>query len=138
MLRQVADRWLDPRNPMVMITSWNEWNEDTGIEPLAGAEATAADTATDGISRTNGVAYGGVGTRYLEVVRNHYVAVAGRVVSSAGAPIDGTGVTAWRDGAAVAQAARRSVVQGQSVLPSVHLGVRGSIKKKNNKTQKTY
>src|SRR3546814_4070299 len=43
MLRQVADRWLDPRNPMVMITSWNEWNEDTGIEPLAGAEATAAE-----------------------------------------------------------------------------------------------
>src|SRR3546814_171476 len=101
MLRQVADRWLDPRNPMVMITSWNEWNEDTGIEPLAGAEATAADTATDGISRTNGVAYGGVGTRYLEVVRNHYVAVAGRVVSSDGAPIVGTVVTAWRDGAAV-------------------------------------
>ena len=52
MLRQVADRWIDPRVPMVLVTSWNEWNEDSGIEPLREAAPTTADTATDGISRT--------------------------------------------------------------------------------------
>jgi len=96
MLRQVADRWVDPRLPMVLVTSWNEWNEDSGIEPLRDTAPTTADTATDGISRTNGFSYEGFGTRYLEVLRDHYVAVAGSAPA-------GALVSALRDGVVVAQ-----------------------------------
>lgn len=103
MLDQVADRWRDPRVPAVMVTSWNEWNEDTGIEPLAAAPPTVSDSATDGISRTGGVAYAGSGTLYLEVLRDHYVAFAGQVLGADGKPRRGEVVTAWRGGKVLAQ-----------------------------------
>ena len=105
MLTQVADRWFDKRAPLVMVTSWNEWNEDTGIEPLAPAGPTAADSASaaDGVSRTTGVPYSGSGTLYLDVLRDHFVAVAGRVSDAEGRPLSGVPVTAWRDGKPVAQ-----------------------------------
>jgi hypothetical protein len=113
MLRQVADRWIDPRAPMVMVTSWNEWNEDTGIEPLRRAAPTTADTATDGISRTGGFPYEGFGTRYLEVLRDHYVAIAGRAPA-------GALVSALRDGVVVAQdVADRG---GRYTLPRAQVG----------------
>jgi hypothetical protein len=120
MLRQVADRWVDPRVPMVMVTSWNEWNEDTGIEPLRAAPPTAADRGTDGISRTDGVAYGGVGARYLEVLRDHYVAIAGRVLDAGGRPLPGMLVSAWRDGAVVARVTTDQA--GRYTLPRAHVG----------------
>jgi glycoprotein endo-alpha-1,2-mannosidase len=113
LLRQVADPWFDPRAPLVFVTSWNEWNEDTGIEPIRAAPATAADTATDGVSRTQGHAYEGFGTRYLEVLRDHYVAVAGS------AP-PGALVTAWRGGEVVAQDTADSY--GRFTLPRAHIG----------------
>jgi hypothetical protein len=120
MLRRVADPWLDPRAPMVLVTSWNEWNEDTGIEPLAPGPATAADTAADGISRTGGVAYEGFGLRYLEVLRDHFVAVAGQVTDAGGRPLGDILVTAWRDGAVVAQDTTDH--QGRYTLPRAHVG----------------
>jgi hypothetical protein len=113
MLRQVADRWFDPRAPMVLVTTWNEWNEDTGIEPHHAAPPTAADLATDGISRTTGYPYEGFGMRYLEVLRDHYVAIAGRA-----AP--GALVTAWRDGVVVAQDTADS--NGHYTLARAHVG----------------
>lgn len=96
MLRQVADRWVDVRVPMVLVTSWNEWNEDTGIEPVRPAPPTAADTAGDGFIQTGGYAYEGFGNRYLEVLRDHFVAIAGRAPA-------GALVSALRAGAVVAQ-----------------------------------
>ena len=120
MLRRVADRWLDPRAPMVMVTSWNEWNEDTGVEPLAPAPPTAAFVAPDGVSRTDGVPYAGAGTRYLEVLRDHYVAVAGEVTDARGDPLGGVAVTAWRSGVAVAQ--DTTDVRGRYTLPRAHIG----------------
>lgn len=120
MLRQVADRWVDPRAPMVIVTSWNEWNEDTGIEPLRAAPPTSADLATDGTSRTDGAPYAGVGTRYLEVLRDHYVAIAGQVLDTRGSPVAGTLVTAWRGGEVLA---RRTTDQaGRYTLPRAHVG----------------
>jgi hypothetical protein len=103
MLRRIADPWFDPRAPLVFVTSWNEWNEDTGIEPLQAAPATSTDTATDGISRTQGFAFEGFGTRYLEVLRDHYVAVAGQVTGPGGEGAPGVLVSALRDGVVVAQ-----------------------------------
>jgi glycoprotein endo-alpha-1,2-mannosidase len=120
MLRQVADRWVDPRAPMVMVTSWNEWNEDTGIEPLRSAPATASDVATDGISRTDGAPYAGLGTRYLEVLRDHYVAIAGSVLDAEGRPVVGTLVSAWRGGKVVAR--RTTDHAGRYTLPRAPVG----------------
>lgn len=114
MLRQVADRWVDPRVPMVMVTSWNEWNEDTGIEPLRAAPPTAADTAGDSFIQTNGYVYEGFGTRYLEVLRDHFVAIAGQ------AP-PGALVSALRAGVVVAQdVADRN---GRYTLPRAQVGL---------------
>jgi len=33
---KVARPTLDPRFPLVFVTSWNEWNEDTAIQPVGG------------------------------------------------------------------------------------------------------
>lgn len=114
MLRQVADRWVDARVPMVMVTSWNEWNEDTGIEPLRDGPATAADTPGDGFIQTGGYPYAGFGTRYLEVLRDHFVAIAGRAPA-------GALVSALRAGAVVAQdVADRN---GRYTLPRAQVGL---------------
>ena len=44
LFREVAIPELDPRLPMVMVTSWNDWNEDTGIEPVGGTPTTVDDS----------------------------------------------------------------------------------------------
>jgi glycoprotein endo-alpha-1,2-mannosidase len=65
----------DPRaGGMVLVTSWNEWHEDTQIEPVATAAATRADDSESGSAYTTGLSYEGYGMRYLEILR----AVTGR------------------------------------------------------------
>lgn len=61
---------VDPRLPMLLITSWNEWNEDTAIEPVAAAPSTASDVSESGHAYTQGFRYSGYETRYLEVLRD--------------------------------------------------------------------
>jgi len=95
MLRQVARPVLDRRLPMVLVTSWNEWNEDTAIEPLAPAPETALDSSPSRRDFTDGNAYGG-GATQLEALRNEVVAVAGRVTDDDGEPEVGVRVEARR------------------------------------------
>jgi glycoprotein endo-alpha-1,2-mannosidase len=111
MLRRVADRWIDERVPMVLVTSWNEWHEDTAIEPVAPAPPTAADRATDGVSRTLGLTYQGFGTTHLEVLRDHFVAVAG-------AAEPGLVVSVWQGGELVVQV--RTDRSGRFVVHRAH------------------
>ncbi|MCB0359683.1 MAG: hypothetical protein KDD44_08605, partial [Bdellovibrionales bacterium] len=66
---------------MLFITSWNEWNEDTAIEPLAVSTATSTDSSPEGDRYTQGFPYEGYGLTYLRVLQDHVVAVAGRLVS---------------------------------------------------------
>ncbi|HKC11818.1 MAG TPA: glycoside hydrolase family 99-like domain-containing protein [Vicinamibacteria bacterium] len=60
---------IDPRLPMMLVTSWNEWSEDTAIEPVASAPATAADQSRSGAIYTQGYRYEGYGSRYLDILR---------------------------------------------------------------------
>lgn len=55
---------------LFMVTSWNEWHEDTQIEPVAAAPATAVDDSNTGEAYTFGMEYEGYGTRYLDILRD--------------------------------------------------------------------
>jgi hypothetical protein len=103
MFDRVAFPLLDPRLNLLMLTTWNEWNEDTAIEPLDPAPPTTRDASPSGREYTQGYAYSGHGTVPLEVVRDKVVAVAGRVTDAAGAPRQGVEVAAARDGKVLAR-----------------------------------
>lgn len=94
-----AFRFVDPRLNMIFITSWNEWNEDTGIEPLSPAPPTSADQSKSGRDYTQGHSYEGYGLRHLEVVLDKVVSAAGRVTDTSGKGIQGIPVRAGRAGA---------------------------------------
>ena len=50
------------------MTVWNEWNEDSGIEPVPGV-ATSKDDSPTGTEYTQGYTYGGEGDSALQVLR---------------------------------------------------------------------
>ncbi len=68
LFRCVALPELDPSLPVVMVTSWNDWNEDTGIEPIGGT-ATHTDDSHSGNAYTQGYTYGGEGRRAVRTLR---------------------------------------------------------------------
>jgi hypothetical protein len=94
MLRQVGLPFSDPKLNMLMITSFNEWNEDTAIEPVAAAPATKKDQSESGRAYTQGYAYAGFGNAYLKVIRDRLHAVWGRVTNEKGLPKSGIAVYA--------------------------------------------
>lgn len=61
---------------LLMITSWNEWHEDTQIEPVAIAPPTATDDSPTGTDYTDGLEYEGYGLRYLDILRGQTSEVA--------------------------------------------------------------
>ena len=54
---------------LFLITSWNEWHEDTQIEPVAEAPATSTDDSESQQDYTAGMEYEGYGTRYLDILK---------------------------------------------------------------------
>jgi hypothetical protein len=95
---RLAFPFVAPGLNMILITSFNEWNEDTAIEPLAESAPTASDRSRSGARFTQGFQYSGHGFTYMEVVRNKTTAVHGRVVLADGNPARGAAVVATRDG----------------------------------------
>lgn len=71
-LDDVARPAVDPRLPMILVTSWNEWNEDTSIEPISDAPPTTTDDSPTGRHFTHGAAYAGHGTAYLDVIAERF------------------------------------------------------------------
>ncbi len=66
--RCVAVPEVDPGLPMVMVTSWDEWNEDTAVKPIAGVP-TRRDDSPSGQAYTQGYEYGGEGQQSVAVLR---------------------------------------------------------------------
>ena len=68
LFRCVAIPEVSPTLPMVMVTSWNDWNEDTGVEPISGTP-TDRDDSPSGQAYTQGYTYGGEGREALRALR---------------------------------------------------------------------
>jgi glycoprotein endo-alpha-1,2-mannosidase len=68
-IERIGKPLADPRLHAILITSWNEWNEDTAIEPLSPAPPTA-DDASGRRLLTQGYAYEGFGSAYVDIVRD--------------------------------------------------------------------
>ncbi len=96
-LDQIAAPVVEPSLPVVFVTSWNEWNEDTAVQPVGGTP-TSRDNSPTGTEYTQGYTYGGEGDSALAAIRN-FVAVAwGQVRSGTGRALPHVEVEALRDG----------------------------------------
>ncbi|HMK66410.1 MAG TPA: glycoside hydrolase family 99-like domain-containing protein [Thermodesulfobacteriota bacterium] len=78
-LKQTVLPFVDPENPMVLITSFNEWNEGTQVEPTVESPATSSDRSDSHREYSQGYAYQGYGKKYLSIIQNTFVAVTGRI-----------------------------------------------------------
>lgn len=115
-VERVAHPFLDPRNPVVLVTSFNEWNEGSQIEPTLPSAETTRDNSRDGKRYTSGFPYAGYGASELETLRDAFVAVAGTVKrrGDGGSPLAGIEVSAWLGAQQVA--ATRTTEQGVYTL----------------------
>jgi len=62
--------FIDPQLKMIFLTAWNEWHEDTILEPIAEIPATSTDVSASGSLYTEGYFYEGHGFKPLEVIRD--------------------------------------------------------------------
>jgi len=113
-LRQIATPVLDPALPMVFVTSWNEWNEDTAIQPVGGV-TTSKDDSPTGRDYTQGYTYGGEGRVDLDVIRNYADVAWGRITGPGGRPVPHREVVETANGRPVNAA--RSDSEGFYVMP---------------------
>jgi hypothetical protein len=82
LFRCVAIPELDPALPMVMVTSWDDWNEDTAVEPIGGVP-TRADDSPGGDSFTQGYTYGGEGRAAVRTLRRDVALLDGTAATGA-------------------------------------------------------
>lgn len=100
MIDDFALPFTDPRIPLMFVTSWNEWNEDTAIEPARVSASTNRDS--NGEQFTQGYSYSGYGTTYLQTIRDRTIAISGLVKDKEGRVLVDQMVSAWRGDSLVA------------------------------------
>jgi glycoprotein endo-alpha-1,2-mannosidase len=116
---QTALAHLDAEVPLVAITSFNEWHEDTQIEPTGGTTgATSGDTSTSGNEYTQGYEYEDYGMAYLEMIQDATIAVTGKVSGPLG-PLAGALVEVMEGGTVVA--ARSTFSTGVYTIPRLRV-----------------
>jgi glycoprotein endo-alpha-1,2-mannosidase len=113
-LRQIDWPVLEPQLPMVLVTSWNEWNEDTAVQPVGGVPTDRDDSPT-GTQYTQGYTYGGEGSTDLRVIRDAADVAWGRVVDAGDHPMAHVRVVEEAHGGPVD--AVRTDSEGWYVLP---------------------
>lgn len=101
MIEEYALPQVDKKIPIMFVTSWNEWSEDTAVEPLQLSKPTSKDSSGKELY-TQGASYSGFGMTYLKVIRDRVIAVSGTVVNKDGEVLVGLPVSAWKDGKIVA------------------------------------
>jgi glycoprotein endo-alpha-1,2-mannosidase len=72
-LRQSVALVDDAADRLLMVTSFNEWHEDTQIEPVAEQAMTVRDGSDGSQDYTQGVGYEGYETLYLDLLRDETV-----------------------------------------------------------------
>lgn len=97
-LKHIGKKHADQNLKMFFITSWNEWNEDTAIEPLRVSPPTNQDQSLDGRAYTQGYDYAGFGMTHLETLRDVMIAVSGHVTDAQGRGLGNVEVGAWNPG----------------------------------------
>jgi glycoprotein endo-alpha-1,2-mannosidase len=112
-LDQIAAPIIEPSLPMMFVTSWNEWNEDTAVQPVGGTP-TSRDNSPTGTEYTQGYTYGGEGGSALTAIRNFVGVAWGEVLSATGRPLAHVEVTALRGGKPVSTT--RTDAEGRYVL----------------------
>ena len=68
---------INSRLKMIHIATFNEWHEDTMIEPSIVTSPTTRDTSRTGAEYTQGLTYQGYGTLYMDIIRNQVAAALG-------------------------------------------------------------
>jgi hypothetical protein len=72
-LIRAKDNADDDIGKAIMVTSWNEWYEDTQIEPVSGGATTNVDDSESGNYYTDDIYYEAYGMRYLDILREQTV-----------------------------------------------------------------
>jgi hypothetical protein len=112
-----ALRNLDPELPLTVITSFNEWHEDTQLEPTRGdGPPTATDTSQGGSAYTQGFEHDDYGLLFLETIRDATLAVTGKVSGPDG-PLAGAVIEVLDPGTGKVLLSRKSFSTGAFTVP---------------------
>lgn len=68
-LKALAEPFIDHHYPLFTITSWNEWNEGTQIEPSSQSPASSLDSSESGVRFSASELHAGYGDRLLRELR---------------------------------------------------------------------
>ncbi len=111
---------LDTNLNMVHIVSFNEWHEDTQIEPTMETRATRKDNSPTGTDFTRNLVYQGYGMRYLEIIRDRFIAVTGEIKGN-GLSLTNAQITVYNKSSGQFVTTVKSLTTGKYLLSRLEL-----------------